>query len=145
MQVKFYYNQSDYRVVNKILQEGETFEGVLREECSIMAPSILFEKKEVLRYNYCYIPEFQRYYSVVQSKNYCDGLWLIYLEVDVLMSFRGDIYKLKAVVDKQAASEIGDEYIDDSSLVSENILFNQVYNFPNGFNNTGTYILITAG
>lgn len=145
MEVRFYFNQSDYRVVNKILQEGETFEGVLREECSIMAPSIMFEKQEVLRYNYCYIPEFQRYYSVVKSENYRDGLWVIYLEVDVLMSFRGDIYKLKAVVDKQATSEIGDEYIDDSSLVSENILFNQVYNFPNGFNNTGTYILITAG
>ena len=145
MQVNFYYNQSDYRYINKVLQEGRSFEGVLRDECSVMNPVIMFESQDVLRYNYCYIPEFQRYYAVTRTENYRNGLWLVYMEVDVLMSFRRDIYKLNAVVDKQSSDDIGDEYIDDQSLVAESSLFNQVYNFPNGFNNTGTYILITAG
>lgn len=145
MQVNFYYNQSDYRYINKVLQEGQSFEGVLRDECSVMNPVIMFESQDVLRYNYCYIPEFQRYYAVTRTENYRNGLWLVYMEVDVLMSFRRDIYKLNAVVDKQSSDDIGDEYIDDQSLVAESSLFNQVYNFPNGFNNTGTYILITAG
>lgn len=145
MEVKFYYNQSDYRVVNKILQEGESFEGVLREETSMMNPSILFEKEEVLRYNYAYIPVFNRYYTVVNSESYRDGLWLINFEEDVLMSFRGDIVKLKAVVNKQTLDSNGDEYIDDGSLVTNNLMFSQVYNFPLGLSEEPSYILITAG
>ena len=67
------------------------------------------------------------------------------MDVDVLMSFRGDIYKLNAVVDKQSSTAIGNEYIDDSSLVAENLMFSKVYNFEGGFNDTAQYILITAG
>ena len=61
------------------------------------------------------------------------------------MSFRSDIFALKVVVDKQSNESNGDEYIDDSSLVTDNLMFNTVYNFPDGFNNNGEYILITAG
>ena len=39
----------------------------------------------------------------------------------------------------------GDEYIDDGSLVCDNMMFNTIYNFSNGFNNSPEYILITAG
>ena len=61
------------------------------------------------------------------------------------MSFRGDINQLNVVVDKQSMLENGNEYIDDSSLVAENVMFQQVYDFPSGFNSTGEFILITAG
>lgn len=145
MEVIFYFNQSDYRVINKTLSDGGTFEGVLRDGCSLMNPSIEFEKADVLRYNYCYIPAFNRYYSVQSIDCVRDGLWLVNMDVDVLMSFRGDIYKLNSVVDKQSSTAIGNEYIDDSSLVAENLMFSKVYNFEGGFNDTAQYILITAG
>ena len=61
------------------------------------------------------------------------------------MSFRYDISELSVVVDKQSMAKNGNEYIDDGSLVSENVMFQTVYEFPAGFNNTGEYILITAG
>lgn len=145
MEVLFYYNQSDDRVINKTLVTGETFEGELREECSLMTPIIRFEKSGVLRYNYAYIPEFQRYYAITEKTAYREGIWDVTFDVDVLMSFRNDIVSLNAVVDKQSLSENGNEYIDDSSLVTENVMFQQIYNFPAGFNDTGEYILVTAG
>lgn len=145
MQVNFYYNQSDYRYINKVLQEGKSFEGVLRDECSVMNPVIMFESQDVLRYNYCYIPEFQRYYAVTRTENYRNGLWLVYMEVDVLMSFRRDILRHKCIVSKQTMPENGDEYIDDGSLVMDSVMFSSIYNFPDGFNEQPTYILITAG
>lgn len=145
MDVIFYYNMSDDREVNKSLTGADTFQGVLREECSIMSPIIRFEKDGMLRYNYAYIPEFQRYYSVKDRTSYRYGIWDVSFEVDVLMSFRNDILNLNAVVDKQSLASVGNEYIDDSSLVTENVMFQTIYNFPNGFNNTGEYILITAG
>ena len=61
------------------------------------------------------------------------------------MSFKNDIANFQVVFDKQTMGENGDEYIDDGSLVCENVMFNRVYNFARGFNNTPEYILITAG
>lgn len=148
MEVQFFYNASDDRVINKHLlttQEENTFTGVPRDEVSVMNPIIRFESDEILRYNYAYIPELQRYYSIVDRTAYRQGVWDVTFAVDVLMSFRSDISDLHVVVDKQSMVANGDEYIDDGSLVSENVMFQTVYEFPAGFNDHGEYILITAG
>lgn len=145
MEVQFFYNQSDDRVINKTLIIGDTFVGSPRDEVSIMNPVIRFESEGILRYNYAYIPEYQRYYSIVDRTIYRDGIWDVTFAVDVLMSFRNDIMSLNVIVDKQSMEANGDEFIDDGSLVTENVMFQTVYNFPDGFNDTGEYILITAG
>lgn len=145
MDVVFYYNMSDARKINKNLIEGETFSGQPRGELGVMNPVITFDKEEVFRYNYAYIPALERYYSIENRVALREGLWDVSFSVDVLMSFRNDIINLNVVVDKQSMPENGDEYIDDGSLVSENVMFKTVYDFPNGFNDTGEYILITAG
>lgn len=145
MEVQFFYNMSDSRVINKNIVAGETFQGQARDEVDVMNPVIRFDKPDVLRYNYAYIPQFQRYYDITDRTAFREGLWDVSFAVDVLMSFRGDISQLAVVVDKQSMLENGNEYIDDSSLVAENVMFQTVYNFQNGFNDTGEFILITAG
>lgn len=145
MDVQFFYNFSDARVINKNLQEGETFTGVMRSETNVMSPVVTFDTDQVLRYNYAYIPELQRYYSIADKTVYRQGLFVVTFSVDVLMSFRRHILQLPVVVDKQSMPENGDEYIDDSSLVTDNVMFTTVYNFPDGFNDTPELILITAG
>lgn len=147
MEVRFYYNQSDDRVINKrLIEDGRNvYEGVPRDEVSVMNPVIRFESDEILRYNYAYIPSLQRYYSVVDRTAYRQGVWDVTFAVDVLMSFRADISDLNVVVDKQSMPTNGNEYIDDGSLVSENVMFQTIYEFLDGFNDTGEYILITAG
>ena len=145
MEVQFFYNFSDARVINKNLIVGETFEGQARDEVNILTPVVIFDTDEILRYNYAYIPQFQRYYSITDKNVYREGLFMVTFSVDVLMSFRGHILQLPAVVDKQSMPENGDEYIDDSSLVTDNIMFTTVYNYPDGFNDTPELILITAG
>lgn len=145
MEVIFYYNASDDRVINKNIMDPHTTEGVPRDLVSVMNPVIRIEDDSVLRYNYAYIPQFQRYYSIVDRTAYRQGVWDVTFSVDVLMSFRGDISQLAVVVDKQSEEENGNEYIDDGSLVAENVMFQTVYNFLDGFNDSGEYILITAG
>lgn len=145
MEIIFYYNVSDARQINKELKDGKTFVGVMRDEVSIMTPVVRFSDSEVMRYNYCYIPDLQRYYAVSSIDIVRNGLYDVHMEVDVLMSFRGDIYKLQAIVDKQTDEDNGDEYIDDSSFVTQNVMFSKVYPFSKGFNDTPEYILITAG
>ena len=145
MEVQFYYNSSDDRVINKTLILGGTYSGQARDEINIMEPVIRFEDEEVMRFNYAYIPELQRYYKISSITAFREGLYDISFSVDVLMSFRRHILQLSAIVDKQTMSENGDEYIDDASLVMDNVMFTTVYNFPDGFNDTPEYILITAG
>jgi hypothetical protein len=145
MDIKLYYNSSDNRYINKILIDEFSISGTLREETSIINPIIIIKNAEPIRYNYAYIPQFKRYYYINNIESIRNGIWKLYFEVDPLMSFKTDILALKVVVNKQSLAKNGDEYIDDGSLVIDNLLFKTVYNFSNGFNNTGEYILITAG
>lgn len=145
MDIKLYYNSSDNRCISKKLQNEKIITGTLREETSIINPIIIVNNESPIRYNYVYIPEFRRYYYINNVESVRNNIWKLYLQVDPLMSFKGDILALKVVVEKQSLLENGDEYIDDGSLVSENLMFKTIYNFSNGFNNTSEYILITAG
>jgi hypothetical protein len=145
MEIKLYYNSSDNRCIKKNITNEFSITGTLRESTSIVNPEITVVSSDPLRYNYCYISAFQRYYyinNVVSEKN---GVWKLIMEVDPLMSFKNDILALKVVVSKQSSLTNGDEYIDDGSLVTDNLMFKTVYNFANGFNNNSEYILITAG
>lgn len=145
MEVRFYYNESDDRVINKSLISGTTLEGQARGEVNIMSPVVRFESNEVMRYNYAYIPELQRYYTINDINIYREGIYDVSFSVDVLMSFRDHILQLPVIVDKQTMDANGDEYIDDGSLVTDNVMFTRCYNFPSGFNSTPEFILITAG
>ena len=145
MEVQFFYNVSDPRCINKNLIEGDTFEGQARDQISIMNPVVTFDTEDIIKYNYAYIPEFERYYSIDNIVAYRNNLYEVTMSVDVLMSFRRDILSCVAVVDKQSMQENGDEYIDDGSLVTDNVMFTEVLEFDDGFNDTVEYILIVAG
>lgn len=145
MEVQFFYNVSDPRCINKTLIEGDIFEGQARDQVSIMSPVVLFDTEDIIKYNYAYIPEFERYYSIDNIVAYRNNLYEVTMNVDVLMSFRRDILNCVAVVDKQAMQENGDEYIDDGSLVTDNVMFTEVLEFEDGFNDSVEYILIVAG
>ena len=145
MEIKLYYNSSDNRCIKKNVTNEFTITGTLRESTSIIKPEITITSAVPLRYNYCYIPSLKRYYYINDIVSVKNGVWKIIMEVDPLMSFKNDIVSLKVVVSKQSSVTNGDEYIDDGSLVTDNLMFKTVYNFPNGFNNDSEYILITAG
>ena len=52
---------------------------------------------------------------------------------------------MNCIINKQQSATHSNMFLDDGSFVMENKEFNSVINFPNGFNETGEYILITAG
>ena len=145
MDIKFYYNQSDDRQINKTLVEEKVFNGTIRENVDIMHPVVRFFSPEILRYNYCYIPYFRSYYFITSINAVSNEIYDVQFTTDVLMSFRGEILQYPVIVDKQTQEVNGDEYIDDSSLVTDNLLFSTVYNFSRGFLDNPEYILITAG
>lgn len=172
MKMQLGYNRSDDRTIQKNIEWCTTYDPVyFLDDTSVITPVIdvvvhwprsdASEDDGIIgadfvNCNYCYIEDLHRYYFItdvtieygnvnVDSPRRDLYRFLISLRCDVLMSFKNDILNFNVVVDRQTDARHGDEYIDDGSLVTQNIMFNRVYNFSKGFNDNPEYILIAAG
>lgn len=146
MQIILYKNNSEPERFTKSLSGSLTLSGTLRGETNIINPEILIEGSPddfPSDYNYAYIPEFERYYYINEVTAYRTNVTLLFIHVDVLMSFKDDILSNSAMVDKQALA--GNMYLNDGSWMHESREFYTIKSFQNGFNDDGEYILITAG
>ena len=144
MKIEFYKNSSEKNKIGKFLSSVLTLNGNLRDECSITSPSILVEATSLVDYNYCYIPEFKRYYFISDITSVRNNLWRVSLKCDVLESFKSDILNLSCIVDKQQNQSYSNN-IDDGSYINRADSFVEIANYQNGFNSSGEFILITAG
>ena len=145
MQIKFYKNSSEKNKIGKSLSSELTLNGNLRDECSITSPSILVESTSLVNYNYCYIPEFKRYYFISDITSVRNNLWRVSLKCDVLESFKSDILNSSCIINKQSGMGKSNSLFDDGSYVNEIDTFTEVKEFSSGFNKSGEFILLTAG
>ena len=144
MNITFYKNSSEKEKIGKSLSSGLTLSGNLRDECSITSPSILVESTSLVDYNYCYIPEFKRYYFISDIVSVRNNLWRVSLKCDVLESFKSDILNSSCIVNKQQNQSYSNN-IDDGSYINRVDNFIEIANYQNGFNADGEFILLTAG
>ena len=144
MNITFYKNSSEKEKIGKSLSSGLTLSGNLRDECSITSPSILVEATSLVDYNYCYIPEFKRYYFISDITSVRNNLWRVSLKCDVLESFKSDILNSSCIINKQQNQSYSNN-IDDGSYINRVDSFIEIANYQNGFNADGEFILLTAG
>ena len=79
---------------------------LLKEQTSIIRPVFkisveengMMSASEIFGYNYCYCPEFKRYYFISDIQSYTAVIFYISCEVDVLATFREDILKTPVFV-----------------------------------------------
>ena len=144
MEVILYKNLSENNVIGKSLTQINTLECNFKNDVSVINPTlVLLYTASILDSNYCFIPKFNRYYFIDEIIPITGDRSIIKCRVDVLESFKDDIKSLTAIINKQET--IADKFIDDGSWIVENKDFLQSYNFSNGFNDSGEFILITAG
>lgn len=76
----------------------------LNDSCNILNPSLLIDTSDmklvdyIMKYNYIYIPLFERYYyitDIVAVRNY---IWQIDCKVDVLMTYNSDIIQQDGLI-----------------------------------------------
>lgn len=82
---------------------------LLKDDCSIVNPAIKLKESMATRvqdWNYCYIPDFNRYYYVTDWI-WQAGLWIAELQVDVLASFRDRIGQQSVYVLRAASAYDG--------------------------------------
>ena len=146
MEIKLYKNLSENNVIGKTLTQIKSVEANLKNDVSIINPTfILYYTDNILQSNYCFIPKFNRYYFIDEIVPITGDRCIVKCRVDVLESFKEDIKSLTVILDKSQSIYKSNKYLDDGSFVVENKDFNTIYNFPNGFNDEGTFILICAG
>ena len=145
MTIKLYYTASDNNQLTKVIELTQTLTGALRNESDIVRPQILIECESVSDSNYAYIPEFHRYYFIREVESIRNGLWLIQLESDPLMSFRTSIAQLEVILQESETSNIDDYLADSRVWITKVKDKTSIIQFPSGLSETGDFILITAG
>ena len=146
MNITLCQNLSENNIINKSIIDVENISAVIKGPISVETPVLLLQYNSSLQdINYFKIPEFDRSYYITDIVDLTGGRYQITGKSDVLESFKNAILGLSAIVDKQQGTGLSNIYLDDGSFVVENKEFNSVINYPNGFNSSGEYILITAG
>lgn len=135
------YKTVDEKIkINKTLTDEVELNGALRDQSSIISPSILVQT-EPLEYNYAYIPEFNRYYFINNIVAYRSKAFVLELKCDVLMSYKDEILELSGVVSRLNE---GSEYAN-RDITTECREEHTKISFEKGFTDNGTYILVTQG
>lgn len=74
---------------------GVTYTGTLKDNCDILKPAIVFQAAGAVdyfpaSYNYAYIDAFDRYYFITKWE-WSERNWIVYLDVDVLATYKAAI------------------------------------------------------
>lgn len=133
------------KLYGKTLINDTDFNGILREQSSIINPVIRVQSTELPDFNYAYVPDFKRYYFILNIRNLSTNIWELSLSVDVLESFKDEIANNIAIISSTEVTG-ATRYIYNEEQWQTNVKHNtQIISFPSGLLDNGEYILITAG
>lgn len=112
--IQFYKYTGRPRTVNKTLGESTDISGVLYDNFNMIKPVITIRKQDVSNFNYCFIPDFNRYYFIeevtLQNKNEYE----MQLSLDVLKTYETQILDATGRVTEQ---DNPDPYISNRETV----------------------------
>lgn len=145
MQIQLMVTTDVPNALHKTLIPYKTLQGSIKENTDIINPVILINNDGAPTTNYCFIPNFGRYYFIndITFKN--NNLFYLHCSVDVLQSFKNDI--LNANVIATRSSSWYDNYLPDSAV--ENRADVEItYRKLGGYSfvpSAGSYVLQTVG
>lgn len=143
--IQLFQYSGDPRIVSKTLGtpvSEHTF--LLKEGCSIDRPVIQFSAPAAIMatLNYCYIPDFGRYYWITDRNSMVNGVMELTLESDPWTSFDTQLRAVSATVDRSASNWQGFLYDNGYQILAYKTA--AIRNFPNAIDND-TMILTTVG
>lgn len=120
MEVWFYrFNKRNNSTLKPSTSDRQySIECILRQSTSIISPVIVLDKQYngIQTCNYAYIPTWNRYYFITDIISR-DDLWLVTLTLDVLASYREDIYRTSQYV-LRSSKEYSYTLIDNMAVSS---------------------------
>lgn len=114
MTIILYSCNDENNKLNKNLENAYTVSGNFRNIADISNPSFTLNTvNPIEKYNYCYIPDFGRYYYA-KINALRTGLYSLDCNVDVLMSFKEEISNLDAIIERGETNQ--NYYLVDSEM-----------------------------
>lgn len=117
MELKLYETLDSENVINKNITLKYTINITLKKDTNINKPIIVLNDNGVMDFrncNYCFIELFNRYYFIRSLENVNNNIWNLYLECDVLESFKTDILNsvglVKRIIKEGDYQSINSEY-----------------------------------
>lgn len=139
----FKTNSENNRVV-KTLTDEKQLSGELRNQTSVLNPSIRIESADnISAYNYVYISEFGRYYYITDIVSVRTNCWVVSLRCDVLMSYKDEIKTITGVVVRQESNP-NKLLVDRLERIQSDKEIDILY-YPDAFSKNLQYVLVTAG
>lgn len=143
--ISLYKTASENNRVVKTLTDEKQLSGELRNQTSVLNPSIRIESADnISTYNYAYISEFGRYYYITDIVSVRTNCWVVSLRCDVLMSYKDEIQGLNVILNNTQETGLSN-YLASPNWVNLVKTKTDIKAFPSGLSEQGEFILITAG
>lgn len=138
MDIIFYNTSSENNRIGKTLENEKTLTGSFKTEIDVQDP-ILQVNTNLMNFNYCYIPDLNRYYFINKIEITQTNLFTIYLHIDVLETYKEEIKALRVVVSNSSGGNpYYDGYISGVDVRTEY----ETKQFENNFDENGQIVLI---
>lgn len=124
MDIYLYNNNNPSNTINKTLTNEKHFNINFKDIADINNPTIKLTSTQLLMFNYCYIPDFERYYFINNISTTPNGVYILTLKCDVLESFKDDILQSDGLVTRH---KDGSKFFDSeyySEITKEHLIYN---------------------
>lgn len=142
MIINFMSNNSPDNQISKSIVSVKQMDCELKHQCSIQTPVLIVSGLDITKVNYCYIPDWNRYYYITDIITHNSDISEIHLKVDVLMSHATAIRSSSGVVLRNANIWNG-YYQDNLPIEAYNRIITKL--FPKGFENYTECVLTVCG
>lgn len=125
---------------------GTNYSCRLKDSCSLTKPVLSFDQgsQNIKANNYCYIPDFNRYYFISEW-TYHNGIWTATCSIDVLATFKDTITNYQGFVERSSTGYntlINDPYVSGI----QDIVNRSHKNLPiTDYSTDGCFVVRTTG
>lgn len=98
MNIQLYQSLDNHNTINKRKVLIDSYPISLKKQTNILNPTItLYLESELPKVDYAFIDVLERYYHVINIEPKPNKIYILYLEVDVLETYKEDILKAKKI------------------------------------------------
>ena len=141
MKIKLYNTISDTRKLEKTLTNEKEIQGVFKKAELEQTPRLFITGLDPTIYNYVFIESLNKYYFIIQKEYINNNRFVLYLKIDLLMTYKEQIKLIRATKVKGAT---GNNYLIGNNFPVEVKEEVQKIPFPSKpFKKNGSKLLTT--
>ncbi len=104
MVLKLFNTTDSNNTIGKTLTDEQTFDITFKDTFDIINPIVMLKSDVPILKNYAQIPEFGRYYFITSIQIRPNGIYKLFLECDMLETYKDDILASKGLVTRAGES-----------------------------------------